>query len=93
MHISNEDQSKFNPKSKKCVFIGYTKGVSGFKFRDLVLKKMVINKTIVNDDQFMLNQSFAPYVSTSKGETFNNEVIQMDIYPLLVSNMWVVREP
>lgn len=31
MHISSKNQSKLDPKSKKCVFIGNAKGVKGFK--------------------------------------------------------------
>jgi hypothetical protein len=32
VHISGEDKSKLDPKSKKCIFLGFKKGVKGYKF-------------------------------------------------------------
>ena len=32
VHISSEDRLKLNPISKKCIFLGYEKGVKGYKF-------------------------------------------------------------
>ena len=31
VHISSEDRSKLDPKSRRCIFIGYNKGVKGYK--------------------------------------------------------------
>ena len=56
VHISSDERSKLDPKSKKCIFIGYVKGVKGYKFWDPVTKKMVINKDAVFDEQFILQQ-------------------------------------
>lgn len=41
VHISSEDRSKLDPKSKKCVIDSYTKGVEGFKLWDPIKKNMV----------------------------------------------------
>ena len=32
VHISSDERSKLDPKSKKYIFIGYVKGVIGYKF-------------------------------------------------------------
>lgn len=84
MHISCEDQSKLDPKLKKCVFVGYTKGMKGFKLWDMVKKNMVISIYVVFYDHLMLKQSIATDMSAFEGESFNKKVIQMDVDPSLV---------
>ena len=39
-HISSEDRSKLDPKSRRCIFIGYNKGVKGYKLWDPTKKKV-----------------------------------------------------
>jgi hypothetical protein len=38
VHISGEDRSKLDPKSKKCIFLSY-EGVKGYKFWDPVARR------------------------------------------------------
>lgn len=54
MHISSDERFKLDLKSKKCIFLGYVKGVKGYKFRDLMSKKVVISRDVVFDEQSML---------------------------------------
>lgn len=55
LHISNENISKLDPKSKQCVFIGYNKGVKGYMLWESIKKNVVINKDVVFYEQSMLN--------------------------------------
>jgi hypothetical protein len=53
VHISGEDKSKLNPKSKKCIFLGFKKGVKGYKLWDPVAQKVVISRDVVFDEKSM----------------------------------------
>ena len=53
VHISSEDRSKLDPKSKKCIFLGYEKGVKGYKLWDPVAQKVVISRNVVFDEKPM----------------------------------------
>ena len=48
-----------DPKSRKCIFLGFEKGVKGYRFWDLISKKKVINKDIIFDETIMLKQNEA----------------------------------
>jgi hypothetical protein len=50
-HISGEDRSKLDLKSKKCIFISFKKGVKGYKLWDPVTHKVVISRDIVFDEK------------------------------------------
>jgi hypothetical protein len=92
VHISSEDRSKLDPKSKKCVFVGYSKGVKGFKLWDPVSKKMILSRDVVFDEQSMLKQSLEIEVSESAGGSPGREVIQVDIEPTPTNNISVVHQ-
>ncbi|KAE8699066.1 hypothetical protein F3Y22_tig00110597pilonHSYRG01396 [Hibiscus syriacus] len=47
VHVPADERSKLDAKSNECIFLGYKKGVKGFKFWDLVAKKIVINRDVV----------------------------------------------
>ncbi|KAL4292152.1 hypothetical protein GQ457_14G024210 [Hibiscus cannabinus] len=56
VHVPSDERSKLDAKSKKCIFLGYKKGVKGYKFWDPVAKKMVISRDAIFDEQSMLQQ-------------------------------------
>lgn len=93
VYISSEDRSKLDPMSKKCVFVGYTKGVKGFKLWDPIKKKMVIGRVFVFNKQLMLKRLAATNISAFEAKTFGKQVIRVDVDPSLVKNMQVVHEP
>ncbi|KAE8721159.1 hypothetical protein F3Y22_tig00016637pilonHSYRG00027 [Hibiscus syriacus] len=56
VHVPANERSKLDAKSKECIFLGYKKGVKGFKFWDPVAKKIMISRDVVFDEQPMLQQ-------------------------------------
>ena len=46
-HIAGEERSKRDTKSRQCTFLGYQKGVKGFKLWDLKANKVVINRDVI----------------------------------------------
>ena len=53
VHISSEDRSKLDPKSKKCIFFNYEKGVKGYKLWDPVAQKVMISRDVIFDEKSM----------------------------------------
>ena len=43
-------------KSRKCVFLGFEKGVKGYRLWDPISKKTVTNIDVIFDEAFMLKQ-------------------------------------
>ncbi|KAE8674685.1 putative ribonuclease H protein [Hibiscus syriacus] len=44
VHVPADERSKLDAKLKECIFLGYKKGVKGFKLWDPVAKKIVIDR-------------------------------------------------
>ncbi|WCJ18000.1 Transposon Ty1-LR1 Gag-Pol polyprotein [Euphorbia peplus] len=57
VHVPGDERSKLDAKSKQCIFLGYKKGVKGYKFWDPVEKKMVISRDAIFDEKSMLQQN------------------------------------
>ncbi|KAK4385686.1 Retrovirus-related Pol polyprotein from transposon TNT 1-94 [Sesamum angolense] len=54
--IISDERSKLDPKFKQCIFLGYKKGVKGYKFWDPAARKMVTSHDAVFNEQFMVQQ-------------------------------------
>ena len=86
VHISSDERSKLDPKSKKCIFIGYVKGVKGYKFWDPVAKKMVISRDTVFDDQFILQQKDKSHMLADDENSSSSKVVQVNLEPQVLEN-------
>ncbi|CAL2238507.1 unnamed protein product [Prunus armeniaca] len=52
-HIPSDERSKLKPKSTHCIFLGFEKGVKGFKLWDINNRKKVVSRDVVFDETTM----------------------------------------
>jgi hypothetical protein len=80
VHISSEDRSKLDPKSKKCIFLGYEKGVKGYKLWDPVAQKVVISRDVVFDEK-SITKTFREdkYQAVENNNSNNRSAVQMEL--------------
>ena len=74
VHVQSEERSKLDLKSRKCIFLGFEKGVKGYKFWDPILKKTVTSRDIIFDEAFMLKQNEPETCDDSPQEKLTVEV-------------------
>ena len=53
-HVNN---GKLEPRSRKCVFLGYMSGVKGYKLWCPELKKIIVSRSVIFDETSMLHNS------------------------------------
>uniref|UniRef100_A0A2N9HW24 Integrase catalytic domain-containing protein n=1 Tax=Fagus sylvatica TaxID=28930 RepID=A0A2N9HW24_FAGSY len=61
VHISGEDMTKLDLKSKKCIFLGFKKRVKGYKLWDPIAQKVVISRDVVELDELESQSDEKPY--------------------------------
>jgi hypothetical protein len=85
VHIPSEEWSKLDPKSRQCVFLGYGKRVKGYKFWDSTANKVVINRDMVFDENFMLKrtQGKEQQVPESSSSSSDKQIVQVELETLV----------
>ena len=53
------DNRKLEPRSMKCIFLGYKSSVKGYKLWCTEIRKLVISRDVIFDETFMI-QVLAP---------------------------------
>uniref|UniRef100_A0A2N9G795 CCHC-type domain-containing protein n=1 Tax=Fagus sylvatica TaxID=28930 RepID=A0A2N9G795_FAGSY len=73
VHISGEDRSKLDPKSKKCIFLGFKKGVKGYKLWDPVAQKVVISRDVVELDELESQSDEEPHSNDQEQDSTRSD--------------------
>ena len=50
VHVQSGERSKLDSKSRKCIFLGFEKGVKVYRLWDPISKKMVTSKDVIFDE-------------------------------------------
>ena len=81
VHIPIEERLKLDSKSKKCIFLGFEKGVKGYKLWDPVAQKVVISRDVVFNKKSMIKDFRKEEESQEKGSSgdSNRSVVQVEL--------------
>ena len=74
VHVQSGERSKLDSKSRICVFLGFEKGVKGYRLWDPISKKTVTSRDVIFDEAFMLKQNEAETCDDSSQEKLTVEV-------------------
>ena len=56
MHVDATEQSKLDAMVKKMIFLGYLRGVKGYRMWDFLEKKVIINRDVTFDEISVLRR-------------------------------------
>ncbi|KAL1199975.1 Retrovirus-related Pol polyprotein from transposon TNT 1-94 [Cardamine amara subsp. amara] len=76
--IPSDKRSKLDSESKKCIFLGFEKGIKGFKLWDHEARKRVISQDVVFDEQYMLQQAMIDRVPVTIEVDTSSELAEED---------------
>ena len=79
VHIPSEERLKLYPKSRQCVFLGYRKGVKGYKFWDQTANKAVISRDMVFDENSMLNSTQGKEQQVLESRSNDKQMVHVEL--------------
>jgi hypothetical protein len=74
VHVQSRERTNLDPKSRKCIFLGFEKGVKGYRLWDPISKKKVISRDVIFDETFMLKQNEVEVCEDSQKEKSTAQV-------------------
>ena len=75
-HVESEQRSKLDSKSKQCIFLGFKKGVKGFKLWDPSSQKVVVSRDVVFDESHIVKSN---YNSQAVDENKKGSTVQVEL--------------
>ena len=64
---NSQERSKLDPKSRKCIFLGYADGVKGYRLWDPTARKVIVSRDVIfAENELQIQQENG---STSKDVT------------------------
>ena len=72
--VESGERSKLDSKSRKCIFLGFEKGVKGYRLWDPISRKTITNRDVIFDEAFLVKQNEAETYDDSSQEKFIVEV-------------------
>ena len=70
-------RSKLDPRSKKCIFVGYDDVMKGYRLRDPTSHKIVISRDVIFDESSLI-KSESVRVDVEQEHAISKQLIQLE---------------
>jgi len=75
---------KLGPRARKCVFVGFKKGVKGYKIWDPKDKKIILSRDITFDEASMVKSTDSQQVKSEKTNGISHQVESILLHHLQI---------